>query len=45
LFVLLAILLRFFVFWVEFKRYCGDGGGSCGGGGGGGCCWVIVVLA
>jgi hypothetical protein len=36
---LLTILLTFFVFWVEFQRYCGGGGG-----GGGGCCWVVVVL-
>jgi hypothetical protein len=31
-------LFTFFVFWVEFQRYCGDGG--CWGGGvsgGGGC--------
>jgi hypothetical protein len=35
---LLTILFTFFVFWVEFQRYCG------GGGGGGGCCWVVVVL-
>jgi hypothetical protein len=34
LFVLLTIF-SFFVFWVEFQRYCG---------GGGGCCWVVVVL-
>jgi hypothetical protein len=30
----LTILFRFFVFWVEFQRYCGGGGGGgCGGGG------------
>jgi uncharacterized membrane protein len=36
LFVWLTILFTFFVFWVEFQRYCG--------GGGGGCYWVVVVL-
>ena len=44
LFVLLTILFTFFVFWVEFQRYCGGGGGGCGGGGGGGYCWVVVML-
>ena len=43
MFVLLTILFTFFVFWVEFQRYCGGGGGGgvsgvvvVGGGGGGG---------
>jgi hypothetical protein len=36
LFVLLTILFTFFVFWVEFQRYCGGGSGGCG--------WVVGVV-
>jgi hypothetical protein len=44
-------LFTFFVFWVEFQRYCGGGGGGVSGGGvvggggvsGGGVCGGIGV--
>jgi hypothetical protein len=42
IFIMCFVLFLFFVFWVEFQRYCCCCCGS-GGGGGGGRWWLLLL--